>query len=83
MEKYVRFFVSRDYSETAPGLGFVGCATFVTEEDAREYYRWQKRRLAAENKKRSVPRAFVWRLGKQIDICDENGVHTKYEWLEG
>lgn len=78
--EYVKWFVSRDYSETAPGLGTVGCALFNTEADAREYYRWQKRRLATENKKRLYPRAFVWIWGKQTEIIEEDGgIHYEFE----
>lgn len=82
----VKYLVVRDYTEADTGhadLGYATCALFYNEADAREYYRWQKRRLDSENKKRFVPRIFKWRLEKIVEFYEENGsVRTERKWLD-
>ncbi len=68
MEK-VRFLVFRDYGDRQ-----IACAEFREEEDAREYYRWQKSRWDAETD------SFVWKLCRCTDYV---GTSFTMESLEG
>ena len=77
----VRWHVCKYYTATKDLTVTIGI--FLQEEDAREYYRWKKRQLAAENKKREIPHGFKWQLHKHIQRCDDSGVRDELVLVEG
>lgn len=76
----VRWNVCKYYTATKDLTVTVG--VFINEEDAREYYCWKKSQLARENKKRAVPRGFVWQLCKHVQTFDERGERNEFVVVE-
>ena len=73
----VRYYTEERSPVKGSEVGFVACADFYNEVDAREYFRWQKKRWRAEEKK-YPGQMFEWRLYRR-SYSDEGVSHTLLE----